>query len=352
MGIVKLNQPVEVFVTLTDQPKKWRKILGAYQIPDSRLSIWQLTNSIVPYLLLWYTMFRSLEISYWLTLLLAIPTAGFLIRIFIIFHDCGHGSFLESRKANDTMGIITGLLAFTPYYEWRHSHAIHHATAGNLDRRGTGDVLTLTVAEYVAMPWWKRVGYRIMRNPLLMFTVGSFIVFSIGHRFSRKDAGKRERFGVIWTNLALLGIISGLILLIGWQAYLLVQVPILFFAASAGVWLFYVQHNFDGTYWRRKERWDFLKTGLQGSSYYKLPAILQWFTGNIGFHHIHHLAPRVPNYRLPKCNAENKLFQVQPLTFLSSLRSLKLRLWDEQARQMVGFEAVKRYRASVQNSAS
>jgi len=335
----------------TDHPKKWRVILEAYQKPDLRHSIWQVINSLGPYFLLWYAMYRSLEISIWLTLLLVIPAGGFLIRIFIIFHDCGHGSFFASRKANDTLGIITGLLAFTPYYDWRHKHAIHHASAGNLDRRGTGDVLTLTVSEYLRMPWWKRLGYRIMRNPLLMFTFGSFIVFAIGHRFPLKGAGKRERSSVIWTNLALAGIISGLILLIGWQAFLLIQVPILFIAASAGVWLFYVQHNFDGTYWDRKEHWDFLKAGLQGSSFYRLPTVLQWFTGNIGFHHIHHLAPRIPNYKLPKCHLENGIFQVQPLTFLSSLKSLKLRLWDEQRRQMVGFEVLKQYRTSMQNQA-
>ena len=333
------------------QPNNWRKILQVYQTPDLMRSIWQVINSIIPYLLLWYAMYWSLSISYWLTLLLAIPTAGFLVRTFIIFHDCGHGSFFESRTANDALGILTGLLSFTPYYEWRHSHAIHHATAGNLDRRGTGDVLTLTVEEYVALPWWKKAGYRIMRNPVIMFTVGSFFVFTIGHRFPRKRSGKRERASVIWTNFALLGIITRLILLIGWREYLLVQVPIMFFAASAGVWLFYVQHNFDRSYWERKENWEFIKAGLHGSSYYQLPAILQWFTGNIGFHHIHHLAPRIPNYKLPACHAENELFQVKPLTIRSSLRSLKLRLWDEQARKMVGYEGIKQYRQSVGNPA-
>jgi omega-6 fatty acid desaturase (delta-12 desaturase) len=343
---------VEALMKATSQDKKWRQILEAYQTPDTKRSLWQIVNSIVPFLLLWYAMYRSISISYWLTLLFAIPTAGFMVRIFIIFHDCGHGSFFESRNANAVLGIVTGLLTFTPYYEWRHSHAIHHATAGNLDRRGTGDVLTITVAEYVAMPWWKRVGYRIMRNPLIMFTVGSFSVFAIGHRFPRKESSKRERSNVLWTNLALAGIIAGLMLLIGWQAFLLVQVPILFLGTSAGVWLFYVQHNFEDTYWDRKEHWDFLKVGLQGSSYYQLPGILQWFTGNIGFHHIHHLAPRVPNYKLPICHAENKLFHVQPLTIRTSLRSLRLRLWDEQARIMVGYEAVKRFRRSAPNAAS
>lgn len=330
------------------QFKNLRRILVPYQSPDITRSIWQVVSSFVPYLLLWYAMYRSLEISFWLTILLAIPAAGFLVRIFIIFHDCGHGSFFKSRTANDSLGIIAGLLTFTPYYDWRHSHAIHHATAGNLDRRGRGDVLTLTVCEYISLPWWKRLAYRIMRHPLLMFTVGSFFVFIVLNRFPRRDSGKREFFSVLWTDLALGGIIVGLVLLIGWQAYLLVQVPIMLFAASTGVWLFYVQHNFEGTYWDRKEGWDFFKAGLQGSSFYKLPAVLQWFTGNIGFHHIHHLAPRIPNYKLPACNAENTELQVNPLTFLPSLKSLKLRLWDEESGKMVGFNAVRKYKATLE----
>jgi omega-6 fatty acid desaturase (delta-12 desaturase) len=325
-----------------DEQTNWRIILNRYSSPDLRYSLWQITNTLLPFFILCYLMYRSLEVSYWLTLLLAIPTAGLFMRSFIIFHDCGHGSFFKSQTANDVVGIITGILAFTPYYQWKHDHAIHHATAGNLDRRGVGDVQTLTVREYRELPRWKRFSYRIMRNPVIMFTVGAFLVFTVGHRFSRKWSGPRERRNVVWTNLALAAIIVGLCLIIGWKEYLLVQVPILFIATSAGVWLFYVQHNFDGAYWEHQDKWDFIKAGLNGSSFYDLPAILRWFSGNIGYHHIHHLSPRIPNYNLQKCHEENEIFHVKPLTIAGSLKSLRIRFWDEESRQMVGYEALKR----------
>lgn len=324
--------------------QSWRKILAPYQSPDARRSWWQVINTTIPFLALWPVMYLSLSVSYWLTLALSIVAAGFLVRIFILFHDCGHGSFFKSQKLNDVVGFITGVMTFTPYFEWKHNHAIHHATAGNLDKRGVGDVLTLTVEEYLSLPWWKKVGYRIMRNPLILFTVGSFIVFAVTHRFWGPGAGKRERWSVIWTNLALVAVFAPLMLWLGWREVLLVQAPILFFASSAGVWLFYVQHNFEGTYWERKDNWDFLKTGLEGSSFYKLPAVLNWFTGNIGFHHIHHLAPKIPNYKLPRVHKENPIFQVEPLTLRKSLKSLGFRLWDEQNKCMVGYGALKVYR--------
>jgi omega-6 fatty acid desaturase (delta-12 desaturase) len=318
-----------------------RELLGRYQQPSAWRSLWQLANSIVPYCLLWYLMVLSLEVSYLLTLALAVLAAGFMMRIFIIFHDCGHGSFFSSRRANQITGFLTGILTLTPYEHWRHDHAIHHATAGDLDRRGVGDVQTLTVKEFQNLPAWRRWIYRIVRQPLIMFTVGSFLVFTIAHRFSRPGTGRRERTSVHVTNLALAGLIVGLIALIGWRAYLLIQVPLLAVAASVGVWLFYVQHNFEGTYWVRHERWDFIEAGLRGSSFYQLPRVLQWFSGNIGFHHIHHLNARIPNYQLPKCYRENPILQVRPLTLLSSLRSLRLRLWDEETQRMVGFDALK-----------
>ncbi len=324
--------------------QSWRKILAQYQSPDAWRSWWQLANSLIPFIALWVAMYFSLRLSFWLTLALSVLAAGFMVRLFIIFHDCGHGSFFKSQKLNDLVGFITGVFTFTPYYEWKHNHAIHHATAGNLDKRGVGDVLTLTVEEYIALPWWKKVGYRIMRNPLILFTVGSFIVFAVTHRFWGPGAGKRERWSVIWTNLALVGIFAPLMFWLGWREVLLVQLPILFVAASAGVWLFYVQHNFEGTYWERKDNWDFLKAGLQGSSFYKLPAVLNWFTGNIGFHHIHHLAPKIPNYKLPKVYKENPIFQVESLTISKSLKSLGFRLWDEREKRMVGYSAVRVYR--------
>jgi len=324
------------------QSIQWRKAIARYQNPDLKRSLWQVANSVVPFFLLWYLMYRSLEVSYWLTLALAVPTAGFMARVFIIFHDCGHGSFFKSQQANDLVGTLTGILTLTPYYHWRHDHAIHHASAGDLDRRGVGDVTTLTVEEYRALPPLKRLGYRIFRNPLLMFTIGAWLVFAVVHRFYHRKAGKRERFSVHLTNLALLDIIGLLSLLIGFKAFILVEFPILAITTTVGVWLFYVQHNFETTYWERHGNWDFASAGLKGSSFYKLPGVLQWFTGNIGFHHIHHLGPRIPNYLLAKCQQENAIFQqVRPLTILTSLKSLGYRLWDEKSRQLVGFKALK-----------
>jgi len=322
--------------------KAWRTAVAKYQKPVVSRSIWMLINSLGAYLILWVLMVASLSWSYWLTLLLAIPAAGFMVRVFIIFHDCGHGSFFKSTRANTLVGILTGLVTFTPYHQWRHNHAIHHATAGDLDKRGTGDVLTLTVKEYLALPPLKKIGYRIYRNPFVMFALGPTFVFLIGHRFPSPKGGKRERQGVWWTNLALAAIITGLSLLIGFKNYVLIQLPILMIGTGAGVWMFYVQHQFEGVYWERHENWEFDKAGFYGSSYYRLPKLLQWFSGNIGFHHVHHLSPRIPNYNLEKCQQENPVFQqVKPITLLSSLKSLRYRLWDEDRRRLIGFGQLK-----------
>ena len=329
---------------MTDTSVRWQSLVAKYQAPEIKRSLWQLANSIIPFLLTWYAMYRSLEVGYWLTLLLAIPAAGFMMRTFIIFHDCGHGSFFKSNKANEITGYITGILTWTPYYYWRHDHAVHHATAGDLDRRGRGDVYTMTVAEYLSAPWWKRAGYRIFRNPLILFTVGAMAVFMVAHRFWLPGTAARERNSVIITDIALALIIATLTGIIGWQAFLMIQLPIMFFTTSVGVWLFYVQHNFDQTYWTRHEGWDFFKAGLMGSSFYKLPRLLQWYTGNIGFHHIHHLSPKIPNYKLPQCYKDNELFHIRPLTIPLSLKSLGYRLWDEEQKMLVGFRELKKYR--------
>jgi len=326
---------------------KWQGIVSKYAFPETWRSAWQVINSVVPFFVLWYVMVRSLEVGYWLTLILAVPTAGFMMRCFIIFHDCCHGSFFKTMKANDRLGLVLGVLVITPFYQWKHSHAIHHATAGDLDRRGIGDVYTMTVEEYLAAPWYKKVGYRIMRSPMILFTVGSFIVFTVTHRFWEKNAGKRERSSVIWTNIAIAAVVGWLMIEVGWAAFLLVEIPVLLIACSAGVWLFYVQHNFDPTYWERHPDWEFFNAGLDGSSFYKLPKILQWFSGNIGFHHIHHLSPRIPNYKLEQCHNENPAFQVEPLTFEHSLRSLFFRLWDEKEKTLVGWDALRRYRSKA-----
>jgi acyl-lipid omega-6 desaturase (Delta-12 desaturase) len=340
---------------ITDQLNKglksrWQDVVARYAQPDLRRSIWMMVNTLIPFFGLWYLAIRSVEISYWLTLLLAIPTAGFMMRTFIIFHDCGHGSFFKSKKANEAVGIFTGIINFTPFYKWRHEHAVHHATAGDLDRRGIGDVYTMTVKEYLDAPWWKKTGYRIMRNPLAMFLIGPMIMFVVVNRVPIPNLGRRELASIWWTNLVLAVVIGSLVWLIGWQIYLMVQIPVLLISSSIGVWLFYVQHNFDPTYWERQNEWQFAKAGLDGSSFYKLPGLLQWFTGNIGFHHIHHLSPKIPNYKLPECHAENPILQVKPMTLLFSLRSLRLRLWDEQKGRMVGWNILKEYRRSQVNA--
>ncbi len=319
--------------------------MAKYQQPALRRSLWQLINTLVPYGALWYLMYLSLGVSYWLTGALALVAAGFLVRVFIIFHDCGHGSFFESRKANDVLGAITGLLCFTPYYHWRWEHAQHHATSGDLDRRGTGDVWTLTVQEYLEASRWKRFAYRLARNPVILFGLAPAFLFLIKQRFCAAKAGPRERRSVMWTNLAVVGLVAGGSWVFGLKAYLLLQFLVLMVAGSAGIWLFYVQHQFEGVYWERSSGWDYLTAALKGSSFYKLPRVLQWFSGNIGFHHIHHLSPRIPNYHLEKCHRAEPLFQaVKPITLFASFKSFTFRLWDEQRQKLVGYRALRAFR--------
>lgn len=323
-----------------------RETLARYQKPSIPRSTWQLVNTLVPFFGLWAAAaYVYQHYSYWFVLPLVILAAGFMVRAFIIFHDCCHGSFFASKEANDIVGRILGVIVFTPYDYWKHDHAVHHATAGNLDKRGVGDVPTWTVEEYRSKPWYARLGYRLMRNPFILLTAVAFYVFAISHRFWLPGVGKREKWSVIYTNLALAVVIADLIWLVGWQAFLAIQLPLLLMASSGGIWLFYVQHNFEGTYWEHQKEWDFYQAGLFGSSYYKLPAVLNWFTGNIGYHHIHHLSPRIPNYYLPKVQKDHPLFeQVRPLTLLRSLKSLSYRLWDENRKMLVGFNVLRNNR--------
>lgn len=321
---------------------KWKQIVTRYEEPGLRRSLWQIINTLVPYGVLWYLMYLSLGVSYWLTGALALLAAGFQVRVFIIFHDCGHGSFFNSRRANHILGFITGLLNFTPYYHWRWEHALHHATAGDLDRRGAGDMWTLTVQEYLEASKWKRFAYRLARNPFILFVLAPVFLFAVKQRFSSPKAPPRERRSVYWTNLALLAMAGGMSALLGLKTYLLLQLGVFGVAGCAGVWLFYVQHQFEGVYWERRPDWDYCTAALQGSSFYKLPKILQWFSGNIGFHHIHHLSPRIPNYNLEKCHRAEPLFQtVKPVTLFASLKALTFRLWDERRRKLVGFSVIK-----------
>ena len=261
-----------------------------------------------------------------------------MVRLFIIHHDCGHGSFFRSRRAHDFWGFITGVLTLTPYRHWRWEHAVHHSSSSDLDRRGMGDIPTWTVQEYLESSRWKRFAYRLARNPVLLFVIAPLYLFLIKHRFSMAKAGRRERQSGYWTNLGILGLGVGLSLVFGLKAYLLIQLTVMAVAGSASVWLFYVQHQFEGVYWQRHDRWDDLTAALQGSSFYKLPRILQWFSGNIGFHHIHHLSARIPNYNLERCHNAEPLFQnVPPVTLFASLKSFTFRLWDEKRHRLVGF---------------
>ncbi len=325
-------------VPLDELRRTWKQLVAPYQKPKTGASLWQLANSVLPYLALWVAGYHLLVVSYWLTLATAVLAAGFLVRIFIIFHDCGHGSFFSSRRANDLLGFFTGVLTFTPYFDWRREHALHHATAGDLDRRGLGDVATMTVEEYRQAPMWRRVAYRLYRNPVFLLGVGPLWVFLIKQRFPHAAGGPRERLSVHLTNLALVAVGAVLSLTIGFRALVLVQLPILAIGGAVGLWLFYVQHQFEHVYWARGDQRDVLAAALRGSSFYRLPRVLQWFTGNIGFHHIHHLSPRIPNYALERCHREQPpLQQVHCLTLRSSLRSLRLRLFDEASGRMVSF---------------
>jgi len=325
---------------LNEMKQNWKAIVAAYQRPDVKRSVWQMIDSIGPYLALWYLAYRLLAVSYWLSLPVIVLAAGFMVRVFIIFHDCGHGSFFKSRAANDVVGTITGILTFTPYYDWRAEHAQHHATAGDLDRRGTGDVWTMTVNEYKQASFWQRLGYHLYRNPFVLLGVAPMYLFLLKQRLPHRGSGTREKMSVLVTDLALAVIVGLLFATIGVKATLLVELPLMAVAGAGGIWLFYVQHQFERVYWERHDRRDYLAVAMEGSSLYALPRVLQWFAGNIGFHHIHHLSPRIPNYHLPKAFREQPLFQrVDRLTLLSSLRALRFRLYDEASRRMVGFRA-------------
>ncbi len=323
----------------------WRSMVQDYQTPDTRKSVWQIINSFGPFVLLWVLMYFSLNYSYWITLLLALPTAGFLVRIFIIQHDCGHGSFFKSRRASDTVGSICGVLTLVPYFYWRRLHAIHHANAGNLDHRGVGDVYTMTVEEYRQKSWWGRLRYRIYRHPIFLFTIAPTFLFVVLYRFYNPFHSKRwkkERASVLWTNAAIALLVMGVGFLVGFKQFFLMQAPITMMAATLGTWLFYIQHQYEDTYWEDAGNWQYTRAALEGSSFYKLPKILQWFTGNIGFHHIHHLSPRIPNYNLQKCHEENpELQQVVMLTILSSIKTARLGLWDAHQNKLISFRQIK-----------
>jgi omega-6 fatty acid desaturase (delta-12 desaturase) len=310
-----------------------------YRKPALGRSLTQLATSIVPFVLLWALMWYSLRYSYAITLLLAFPAAGCLVRLFILQHDCGHGSFFKSKAANDALGRVLAISTCTPYDRWRKNHAIHHATSGDLDRRGCGDVHLLTVGEYRNLSTRQRLMYRVYRNPFILFGIGPILYFVVWQRFTfyEPHLSRRERASVYWTNLALLAAVALMSWVVGFKQFLMIHVPLVTIAASAGAWLFYVQHHFESTYWRRNEHWNYFQAGLAGSSHYALPAVLRWFTANIGLHHVHHLDSQIPNYRLQECmDANPELQHVARLTLMGSLSCATLKLWDEENSEMVG----------------
>lgn len=322
--------------------KDLKGVVEPFTKADTRMAVRQLVITLLLYVTGWAAMYFSLQVGYWLTLLLAIPTAGFMIRIFIFFHDCGHNSFLPSTRANRRLGFWLGILVFTPGEQWWKAHAIHHATSGNLDRRGVGDVTTLTVDEYLKLSILGRLGYRLFRHPLVMFGLGPLFMFLIKHRIAYPRFGKRETLSVVWTNLGILTLAIGLNLLMGFQNYLLIQLPVLWLGGMAGIWMFYVQHQFESSYWARHPEWEYIASAFEGASYYQLPKVLQWFTGNIGFHHIHHLSPKVPNYQLEKAyHADEILRRPLTLTIRESLRTIPLTLIDEANDRMISFRDLR-----------
>jgi acyl-lipid omega-6 desaturase (Delta-12 desaturase) len=324
--------------------RAWRELLAPYAKADARRAALCLASSVAPYLGLSLAIYLLLARSP-LALLLGLPAAAFLVRSFIVFHDCSHGSFLRSRRANAWLGRAIGLLLYSPFVRWRHDHAVHHASSGDLDRRGTGDVRTLTVTEYRALSMRGRLGYRLVRNPLVMFGLGPIVAMIIGPRIVSRGARPRMRRSVLATDLAIAAMVAGLCWSIGWRDYLLVFGPSALLAGSVGIWLFYVQHQFEDAYWNSGLDWSFTDAALRGSSYLRLPAVLRFCTGNIGYHHVHHLNAQIPNYNLRRAHDHTPaLHDVPTLSLADGLRATSLKLWDEQSKRLVGFRAAQRVR--------
>jgi omega-6 fatty acid desaturase (delta-12 desaturase) len=320
------------------------KVILPFTTPGRGKAAWQISNTLIPYFSLWALAIYIVnsDLSSWYALIPIAMAGPFLVRVFIIFHDCCHSSYFKSKWANTLVGYLSGILTSTPYRDWGQSHISHHATAGNLDKRGVGDIWTLTVEEYITAPKLKRITYRIFRHPLFMFGVGPSYVFLVFHRFSQKGIQHKGRLSVYITNLGLLALFLLAGATIGYKTYLLILLPITILAATLGIWLFYVQHQYEEVYWERNDVRDSLKAALEGSSYYKLPKIAQWFSGNIGLHHIHHLNPSIPNYNLQACHDEiQKLQHIEPLGVRKSLKSLRIHLWDEETRKLISFKAMK-----------
>lgn len=325
-----------------EKTRELHKRVAPFAKSDLQKSVFQLMNTILPLLLMWFVTYKLLTISFWLMIPAAVLTAGLVVRTFIIFHDCTHGSFFKNKKANDIVGTITGVLTLFPYEKWKREHSIHHASSSNLDKRGIGDIWVMTVDEYVNATPKERLAYRFYRNPLVMFGFGPLYLILISSRFNRKDARRKERMNTYLINGLLLALYAGLIALVGWQAFLLVQGTIMFIAGAAGIWLFYIQHTFEDSYFKEESEWDYVKAAVEGSSYYELPKILQWLTGNIGYHHVHHLAPRVPNYNLESAHTTvEPLQKATTITLKTSLASVKYRLYDPNKMRFVAYSEVQ-----------
>ena len=322
------------------------RLLARYREPNSARGAFELVVTAVPFLAIWALIWVALDHGYWIGLVLAVPAAGFLVRLFMIQHDCGHGSFFHSRLASDWVGRAIGVFTLTPYDFWRRTHALHHASSGNLDHRGIGDIDTLTVREYLTRPRWRRLLYRLYRHPLVMFGFGPSYLFMLQHRLpvGMMAGGWLPWLSTMGTNAAIAVLVAGMIWLIGVGPFLLVHLPIMVLAASIGVWLFYVQHQFEETSWAYDGTWTFHEAALHGSSHYQLPAVLRWFTANIGIHHIHHLCSRIPCYRLPDVLRDHpQLAAIGRITLLQSLRCVRMTLWDEKGQRLISFgEAVGR----------
>ena len=325
-------------------PSDLSRTLRRYCEPDAGRAILEVAVTAIPLVLLWTLMWLLLDVSYWLTLLLAVPAGGFLVRLFIIQHDCGHGAFFRSRAANSWVGRVLGVLTLTPYDYWKRNHAIHHATSSNLDRRGIGDIDMLTVEEYRGRGFWGRMLYRCYRSAPVMFVIGPAYMFFLQHRlpFHQMRDGWLPWISTMATNAAIALVAAAMIWLVGWAPFLMVHLPVMAIAASLGVWLFYIQHQFEGVAWARSKGWSHHDAAMSGSSHYDLPAVLQWITGNIGIHHIHHLNSRIPYYRLPRVMRDHpELGMVGRVTLLESLRSVRLSLWCERREKLVTFRAAR-----------
>ncbi|MBL0226340.1 MAG: fatty acid desaturase [Geobacteraceae bacterium] len=333
-----------VLIIAKAEKPEWYKATARFAIAQPLVALRQILITVIPYLLLLALMAWTVlaGLHYGITLALAVPASGLFARIFIFFHDCTHGSFLPSPRWNRNVGYVLGILTFTAFHDWRRSHSGHHITAGDLDRRGIGDITTMTVEEYLSALPIKRLAYRLYRHPLIMLGIGPLYYFLLRNRYPSPGAKRIDFISVISTNLALAAIVVTASLTIGFRTYLLVQGPVLVMAATLGVWLFYNQHQFEGVYWARHDEWNPWRVAMEGSSYYTLPKVLQWFTGNIGFHHVHHMRPGIPNYRLQECYVSiPELQAVKPLTLRSSMGSLRMNLYDEQQRKMVSFRSLE-----------